>query len=419
MWRDYGGKLEMAISEETAVKLAEQFGTPLYVYSSSKIQAQVATMQSIPSPFGLTVRYAVKALSTRAILQLISQFGLSFVCSSDSEVFRVAAAGIPGSRISLVSQQFPEDAVRVVELGAAILPTSLYQLRRYGSDPRLPRTIGIRVNPGLGSGSSHKTNVGGPSSSFGIWHENIPEVLSICAEFNLTVEKIHTHIGSGSDPLIWMRVAELTLGIAEHFPEAHTVSLGGGFKVARVQGETECDVVAAGAFAAAKFQDFFERTGRKLHMEVEPGTFLVANAGCLLATVIDKCATPSFRFLKINSGMTEIMRPTLYNSQHPISIIPRRDQPESYVVVGHCCESGDLLTPSPHDLTELLPRALSRAEIGDLCLIGGVGAYCSSMSAKNYNSYPEAAEVLLTPFPVLIRQRQTLAQLTENELSLP
>jgi diaminopimelate decarboxylase len=118
--------------------------------------------------------------------------------------------------------------------------------------------------------------------------------------------------------------------------------------------------------------------------------------------------------------MTEILRPSLYAAQHPLVVIPAEKTGKTvpYVVVGHCCESGDLVTPSASDHEELGPRELSKAEIGDLCVIEGVGAYCSAMSAKNYNSFPEAAEVLLQENGelVLIRRRQTLEQILQNEV---
>jgi diaminopimelate decarboxylase len=152
----------------------------------------------------------------------------------------------------------------------------------------------------------------------------------------------------------------------------------------------------------------------------------LANACSLVTTVQDITSTGSegYRFLKLNAGMTEILRPSLYGAQHPIVLVPEegtnkfREEMEQ-VVVGHCCESGDLLTPAPGDAEKLATRNLPRGEVGDLCIIEGVGAYCSSMAAKNYNSFPEAAEVLRKEDGSLsfIRQRQTFDQLIENEVA--
>jgi diaminopimelate decarboxylase len=120
--------------------------------------------------------------------------------------------------------------------------------------------------------------------------------------------------------------------------------------------------------------------------------------------------------------MTEILRPSLYGAQHPIVLLPRVDTGAClpYVAVGHCCESGDLISPAPDHPDVLHPRELPEVEPGDLCVIEGAGAYCSVMSAKNYNSFPEAPEVLVRESGelVLIRRRQTLEQVLQNEVPL-
>jgi diaminopimelate decarboxylase len=139
-----------------------------------------------------------------------------------------------------------------------------------------------------------------------------------------------------------------------------------------------------------------------------------------LSAVQDVVETGSegYRFLKLDTGMTEILRPSLYGAQHPISIIGKESNPrEPVIVVGHCCESGDILTPASGDPEALLPRLLPETSVGDLVEIGGAGAYCASMSAKNYNSFPEAPEVLLSSDGKfhLIRKRQSLDQILENE----
>ena len=128
-------------------------------------------------------------------------------------------------------------------------------------------------------------NVGGPSSSFGIWHEQKDEVKAMCAKYGLKVIRIHTHIGSGSDPVVWQSVTGLSLGLVEEFPEAVALNLGGGYKVGRMSYEASTDLLKVGAPVKKEFEDFAARTGRKLKLEIEPGTFLVANAGTLLCSV--------------------------------------------------------------------------------------------------------------------------------------
>jgi len=201
--------------------------------------------------------------------------------------------------------------------------------------------------------------------------------------------------------------------------------LGGGFKVARMKNEMATDLQEIGHPVKLLFQEFAKETNRELKLEVEPGTFLVAHACSLVCSVQDTTDTGNegYRFLKLDGGMTEILRPSLYGAQHPIHIVPEPGQrpmreTTQQVIVGHCCESGDLLTPAPGDPEKLEPRNILRGEVDDFCVVESAGAYCSSMTAKNYNSFPEAAEVLKKSDGnlALIRKRQTFEQIVDNEV---
>lgn len=410
------------IDSEFLASVEELAGTPCFLYDESLILAQAQTAKQFPAPYGLFPRYAMKACPTRAILNILRGEGFGIDASSGFEVDRALRAGFPPESISISTQEFPGDFQLWVERGVKVNACSLSQLRRYGE--AFPGTlVGLRFNPGLGSGGTAKTNVGGPSSSFGIWHEKVAEVKAILSEFSLTAERVHTHIGSGSDPAVWQRTAQLSLALVEQFPDVTTLNLGGGYKVARTAEETGTDIIEVAQPVAAALNEFAEKTGREISLEIEPGTLLVANAGFLVSQVQDIVDTGSsgHRFLKLDSGMTELLRPSLYAAQHPMTVVPRdaaRDSSEdSFVVVGHCCESGDLLSPLPDDAEGLAERKLVEPFVGDWLVIGGTGAYCAAMSTKNYNSFPEAPEVLLTRNGDLrlIRKRQTLDQLLANE----
>lgn len=425
-----GASLLKEMSNETQARfldyarahtIAAQHGTPCYVYDAATLDANAAAVLAFPNAYGLTARYAMKACSNGAILRRFRKAGLHIDASSGYEVRRALAAGYAPEQISLSTQELPDDFADLCGQGVLLNACSLSQLERYGAAFE-GGEVGLRFNPGAGSGGNNRTNVGGPASSFGIWHEWLPQVQAIVERFKLQVVRIHTHIGSGSDPAVWQKISGMSLDLVRAFPVVHTLNLGGGYKVARMPNEQGTDLQACGAPVAEKFREFAAETGREIHLEIEPGTYLLANAGAVLARVQDLASTGSegYEFLKLNTGMTELLRPSLYGAQHPVTLLQEETAGETvaYVIAGHCCESGDILSPAPGDPELLAPRTLPRAQIGDLCVIDGAGAYCTAMTAKHYNSYPEAAEVLQETdgSARLIRKRQNPEALWADEV---
>ena len=408
-----------SLTPETAVQIAERFGTPTYVYDRARLEAAARHALAFPAPFGLTLRYAMKANPSHGVLTLFRDLGLHIDASSDHEVERALRAGFPADKIQLTSQMPSRRLKEFVDAGVLYNACSLHQLEAFGAV--FPgREVCVRMNPGLGSGSTNRTNTGGPASSFGIWHAYLDTVKQTAARHDLRLTRLHSHIGSGTDPEVWKRVTVMTVDLAAKLPAVTTVNLGGGFKVGRMPGERSVDLVDVGAHVRAELVAFKQRDGRALRLEIEPGTYLVANAGFVVATVVDVVDTgrDGYLFAKLDTGMTEITRPSLYGAQHPITVLaPDRDEAD-VVFVGPCCESGDILTPGPGDPEALAPRRVPRPRIGDLAIVGGVGAYCAAMSTINYNSYPQAPEVMVDPDGTLhpLRRRQTLDQIWANEI---
>lgn len=410
------------MSTEEVRQIAAEHGTPVYVYDEATLIERAEAVLNFPRAFGLTARYAMKALPTAAIIRVLNAAGLHIDASSGYEAERALRAGVPAEQIQITAQELPRNLKELVEKGVLFNACSMNQLRAYGA--LFPNTeASVRINPGLGSGHSNRTNVGGPSSSFGIWHEHLDEVKALAAEFGLRITGMHTHIGSGSDPDTWAHCAGLSLGIVERLPDVTRLSLGGGFKVGRMAGEVSADMALIGERVKEDFRDFSAQHGRRLHLEIEPGTFLVANAGALVCTIADivDTGTDGHIFLKIDAGMTEIVRPAMYGAQHPIVVVPKTEENRGhgvYLVSGHCCESGDILTPEPGNPEGLLERELTEAKAGDYLVIEGAGAYCAGMASKNYNAFPECAELLRGKdgSVKLIRKRQTLDQILQNEV---
>lgn len=411
------------LDQDQVRRVRDVAGTPAFVYSEDRLMEQATKALAFPNAYGLTVRYAMKSSPNAAILKLFDAAGLHIDASSGFEVRRAMAAGVAPEKISLSSQELPEDFAELVSMGVKVNACSVSQLERYCA--AFPgKEVGLRFNPGLGSGGTGKTNVGGPDSSFGIWHEWADKCAAIAAENGNTVVRIHTHIGSGSDPAVWQKVSGMSLDLCKKFPEVTALNLGGGYKVGRMSYEESTDLAVVGVPVKAAFEAFAADTGRELKLEIEPGTFLLANACSCVSTIQDVVSTGAKgrEFLKLDMGMTEVLRPSLYGAQHPLITVPASGaapaETKDYVVVGHCCESGDLLSCAPGEPETIATRTLHAAERGDLCVVEGAGAYCSSMSTKNYNSFPEAPEVLVKRdgSMALIRKRQPLEQLWCNEV---
>ncbi|KAL3902395.1 MAG: hypothetical protein SGILL_010839, partial [Bacillariaceae sp.] len=324
------------LTPETAKACVDLAGSPVFAYSLDKLKSAADDCLAFPNAYGLTVRYAMKACPNAAILKYFNSRGIHIDASSGYEVRRAMSAGIPAENISLSSQELPDDFADFVKMGVKINACSVSQLEKFGQAfEGTGQKVGIRINPGVGSGGFStsttgfsKTNVGGPSSSFGIWFGMIEDgtVPGIVDKYSLTVERIHTHIGSGSDPEIWQQVASKSLSFCKIWPTVEKLNLGGGYKVGRVEGEVTTDLQKIGAPVTEAFRQFAsDNDGRQLGLEIEPGTYLVAMSGALVSTVQDKVFTTgegSHTFLKLDSGMTDVLRPSLYGAIHPMTIFP-------------------------------------------------------------------------------------------------
>jgi diaminopimelate decarboxylase len=213
----------------------------------------------------------------------------------------------------------------------------------------------------------------------------------------MSITRLHIHIGSGADPKLWGEVMKTALGIVSQMPDVTTLDIGGGFKIHRYGDEHEADMQEIAQVFSTELQAFANETGRQLHLEIEPGTWLVAHGGVLIAEVADIVDTGAdgHTFLRLNTGMNDIIRPSMYGAQHAIEVLNEAAETEEYVVVGHNCETGDILTPAPGDPEGIESRMLHRAQIGDKVVIYDAGAYCRSFAVHGYNSYPSAAEILV------------------------
>lgn len=385
------------MNHETLRTLAAEHSTPLFAYDTTNIKDRAAILTKQSLPFGVTPRYAVKANNHPAIIALLHEAGLSFDASSSYEAAELLEQGIPGEKISLSSQQPAHNLSELLDAGVKYVATSLHQLQLFINTTPRGSHVGLRVNPGLGAGHNNRTTTGGANSSFGLWNAYVPQALSLAKGAGMTIDRLHVHIGSGADPKMWGEVIKTALAIAEQMPDVTSLDIGGGFKIHRYGDEHEADMDEIMAVFSAELEAFVAATGRKLYLEIEPGTWLVAHAGTLLAEVVDIVDTGAdgHTFLRLNTGMNDIIRPSMYGAQHEIEVLSATNEHAEYVVVGHNCETGDILTPAPGDSEGLESRRMKKAQIGDIVAIKDTGAYCRTFAVHGYNSFPSAKEVFV------------------------
>ncbi len=371
--------------------------TPRFEYSRRIINERIAELTALEVPYGYTVRYAMKANPHPEILRMLYERGVHFDASSSYEAEALLKLGFSGELISLSSQQTAHNLPELLSAGVLFVATSFKQLETFLATANRPDRVGVRINPLMGSGHNNRTNTGGVNSSFGIWHEYGGQVRAMVAKAGVTIDRLHLHIGSGADPYIWGQVMEQALDIVREYPDVTSLNVGGGYKVHRYGEEVEANMPDIFATFSEKLTAFAKETGRKLHLEIEPGTYFIAHAGTLVATIDDIVDTGKYghTFLRLNTGMNDFLRTTLYGAQHKIAVINNETEEQPYIVVGHNCESGDIFTTEKGDPESVEPRMLKRASIGDIVYIYDVGAYCASMRAKGYNSFPDAAEVMV------------------------
>lgn len=427
------------IETETIIKVREEYGSPVYLYDEKLIIEKCRAVMGMAEAFGLQVRFAMKANSNRTILNIINKQGLFIDASSLNEVKRASLAGIEFDHIILTTQEVPEGEERssleeMMKKGLKYNVCSLNQLKLIGDFAKENNIeLSIRIHPGVGSGESASRNTGDDYSCFGIHLSDVGQALEYAKEKEILFTQVHVHIGSGADPEMWRQNIDTELDIVEkYFPDAKTVSFGGGLKEARMPGEKSADINLLGGYAKKRIEEFYKRTGRKLKMEIEPGTFIMANSGYVITKVLDKKRTgdTGLNFIIADGGMEVNARPIMYGSRHPFYIVSQKGELISSefdeaslekseyeaAIVGRCCESGDSQCLDEDD--RCMQIKIGEPEIGDTVVIGGTGAYCSAMTPFNYNSHTQIPEILYTKEGELnlIRRRQTLEQMLQNEI---
>lgn len=394
------------------LNVAQEFGTPTYVYDADKIRSQYRRLNNAFKPLDVKLHYAMKALSNVNILKLLRQEGAGLDAVSIQEVQLGLMSGFEPQSIMYTPNCVSfEEITEAVDLGVHINLDNLNVLEKFGSVYGGTIGVCIRINPHIMAGGNSNISVGHIDSKFGISIHQVRHVLRIVENYGMKIRGLHMHTGSDIiDADVFLRGADLLYEAATFFPDLEFMDFGSGFKVAYKDGDIVTDVEQIGARIADSFQRFCANYGRNLELWFEPGKYIVSEAGKLLVRTNVVKQTTSTVFAGVDSGQNHLIRPMFYNAYHHIENISNPDGAHKlYSVVGYICESDTLG----------FDRLMHEVREGDILSISNAGAYAFSM-ANQYNSRFRPSEVLiLNGVPHLIRKRETIEDLVRNQIELP
>ncbi|MCX7930233.1 MAG: diaminopimelate decarboxylase [Chlorobi bacterium] len=394
------------------VKLAEEYGTPLYVYDGERVAEQYRRFAGVfDEDVQLRIKFACKALPNLAVMQLLGSLGCGIDAVSIEEVELALRAGFPPGAICFTPNCVSFDEIRRgVEHGVVVNIDDLSLLERFGHEYSDRIGCGIRINPHIVAGGNPHIQVGHIDSKFGISILQVRHLLRIVENYGIRVVGLHMHTGSDIyDANVFVEGAQVLFDLAEHFPLLEYLDLGSGFKVPYQPGDIETDIAEFGATMSGAFREFCRRYGRPLQLWFEPGKYLVSQAGYLLVEVTVVKQTVSSLFAGVNSGLNHLIRPMLYDAYHHIvNLSNPSGKPRIYSVVGYICETDTLAWDRP----------IAEIRQGDILCIMNAGAYGFAMSS-NYNARVRPPEVLVWEGkPLLVRRRETLDDLLATQRSL-
>jgi diaminopimelate decarboxylase len=396
-----------SLSHSQLVQLAEEFGTPLYVYHAEKIKEQYEALNKAFDACRARFFYACKALTNINILKYIESLGAGLDCVSINEVRLGLKAGFTPDRIL-----FTPNCVDFAEIeegkneGVILNIDNISILEQFGNKFGGSYPICIRFNPHIMGGGHYKMSTGHIDSKFGISVHQMRHIERIVKTTGVKVKGVHMHTGSDiKDVNVFIAGLEVMFGVAENFPDLEFVDLGSGFKVPYSDDDVRTDVEALGAKVCEAFAQYEKEQGKKLEVWFEPGKFLVSEAGYFIVKCNVVKQTTATVFAGVNSGFNHLIRPMMYEAYHRIENLSNPFGPTRiYTVVGNICETD----------TFAWDRTLSEVREGDYLVFYNAGAYGFEMSS-NFNSRLKPAEVLVKDGEaLLIRKRDVFEDLQKN-----
>ncbi|RYZ28254.1 MAG: diaminopimelate decarboxylase [Chitinophagaceae bacterium] len=397
------------LSHTQLLELANQFGTPLYVYDAEKIKEQYEKLTSGFSSIDSQFFFACKALTNINILKYVASLGCGIDCSSINEVKLAIHAGVPSEKILYTSNGIDfEEIQEAVSAGVHINIDSLSNLEKFGKQYGNSYPVGVRLRPNILAGGNLKISTGHEKSKFGIPIDQIDLLKNIVAENKIKIKTLHIHTGSDiKDADVFVHGIKVLTELVPHFPELEVIDLGGGFKVPYEPEDEETDI----ALIATKLKKYLDtrlfNTGKNYQLWFEPGKFLVSECGYLITKVNVLKDNGAQTFAGVNSGLNHLIRPMMYDAYHHIVNLSNPGAEEKvYTVTGYICETDTFATD----------RLLHEVREGDYLVFYNAGAYGFEM-ASNYNSRYKPAEVLVKDGKaLLIRRRDEFEDLLKNQV---
>ena len=393
------------------LQIAEEFGTPLYIYHAEKIAGQYHKLTDAFKECNARFFYACKALTNINILKFMHQLGASLDCVSINEVMLGLKAGFSPENILFTPNCVDfEEIEQGKNLGVNINIDNISLLEQFGNKYGNSYPVCIRLNPHIMAGGNYKISTGHIDSKFGISIHQLRHIERIVKTTKLHVNGLHMHTGSEiKDVNVFLEGLEVMFDLVRHFEQLEFIDLGSGFKVPYQTGEPETDVKQLGEKVTEAFKAFENETGKKLQVWFEPGKYLVSEAGYFVVKANVVKQTTATVFAGVNSGFNHLIRPMFYESYHQIENISNAKGAERiYTIVGNICETD----------TFAWDRKLNEVREGDLLVFYNAGAYGFEMSS-NFNSRLKPAEVLVRDGkPMLIRRRDEFDDLLRNQVEV-
>ncbi|MDG4595144.1 MAG: alanine racemase [Candidatus Contendobacter sp.] len=406
---------EVLLGGLSATDIASRFGTPCYVFEAQTIRARLNSIWQTVTHRPLRINYAVKAHANVAILQLLRAMGAGIDACSPGNLVFAEAAGFTGDQITYSSCSATDEELRLAHSGGVLfIANSLSQLQRYAKLGD-SRPIGLRINCGIETGFHAHVRSGGPESKFGLHPHQIPEAIDAANRLGLRFTGLHTHMGSDvMECGPYLAALKCLIGLSSAIPDLEFIDLGGGWGIPFSDGWPEFELSEFGSTASVLMSRLCADRNRPIALILEPGAFIMQDAGFLLAkvtditppTIVNGQSTPHFVYLDANCGHT--ISALLYGTVRRVRPARVRESVTySYYICGDLMQAGDIFARN---------LELAELQIGDIMTIDNCGSYCA-VRASVFNQRPRPAEVLVDAGNArLVRRGETPADFLNDQL---